>query len=213
MAERWKKDVILNVTGVPWRPVPGRGGEEIRVDVNIPEPREVIPPIPRQPDVEPARRRVRINRSDIVKHGYTVGCDGCHAVRYGLEHRGHNEKCRTRIEEKLAEENSERLNRANERMNHELAERVRRNVEGAEGEEQRVKRARAEERKENEEERQEAVNKRKAEEEPSEEPPHKYQQVNDEEEKAEGRQDDEMKNDAEGEGALMSIIGHGHRRS
>mgnify|MGYP001264530129 FL=1 len=115
----------MSVVGVPWRPVPGRGGDDIRIDVNIPEPREVIPPIPRQPESEPARRRTRLNRSDFMKHGFTVGCDGCRAVRLGLkEHRGHNEKCRERIEEKLKEENSERLRRANERINHDIAERV-----------------------------------------------------------------------------------------
>ena len=43
----------MSVVGVPWRPVPGRGGDDIRIDVNIPEPREVIPPIPRQPESEP----------------------------------------------------------------------------------------------------------------------------------------------------------------
>ena len=90
-------------------------------------------------------------------------------------------------------------------MNHELAERARRNVEGAEGEEQRVKRARAEEKKKDEEDKQEAVNKRKAEEEPSEEPPHKYQQVNEEEEQEDVRQDEEMKNEAEDGDALMNV--------
>ena len=95
MAERWDKNVITSVVGVPWRPVPGRGGDDIRIDVNIPEPREVIPPIPRQPESEPVRRRTRINRSDAMKHGFTVGCDGCRTVRLGLkEHRGHSEKCR-----------------------------------------------------------------------------------------------------------------------
>ena len=60
-------------------------------------------------------------------------------------------------------ENNDRLRRANERINHDVAERVSKNAEGEEGEERRVKRAKAEEKAEAEEERQEANNKRKTE--------------------------------------------------
>ena len=73
--ERWDAQAIKDIQGTPWRPVPGRGGDEIRIDVRIPEGKTSIPvPVIGAEEQEITRRRVRINKSDIMRRGMTPKC-------------------------------------------------------------------------------------------------------------------------------------------
>ena len=96
---------IAGEAAFPLLPVPGRGGDDVRVDVRIPEIKDRIPvpEIPRRSDEEPTKRRVRINRSDVMKYGMTPNCSGCTAINRGQSHQP-----RTRIEEELRKEGCER---------------------------------------------------------------------------------------------------------
>ena len=80
--------------------------------------------MPSRPDPAPITapiipRRMRINPSDLMKFGYTVGCPGCEALQSGhRERRNHIEACRARIEEQVAntDRGKERLGKAKDRL-------------------------------------------------------------------------------------------------
>ena len=90
--ERWNGENFDAVKGVPWEPVPGRGGIELRSRVHIPEEaEEVSKPMSGEPR-EFKYRRARITKEDIRKAGFTEGCPGCKAVNRGLKyHEEHTE--------------------------------------------------------------------------------------------------------------------------
>ena len=54
------------------------------------------------------------------------GCPGCSAIREGKAAQNHNEECRTRVKEKLAEtpEGRRRLEQEDDKFNKELASRI-----------------------------------------------------------------------------------------
>ena len=97
--ERWDKDIILGVKGVPWQPVPGGPGVELRTRVFIPQP--VAPQEPVEPVRRPYKsRRFKIHPEDYADHGWTIGCPGCIAMQRG-GYQTHNPRCRARMEEAL----------------------------------------------------------------------------------------------------------------
>ena len=64
-------------------------------------------------------RRMRINPADVVKYGFTIGCQGCEAVQLGSDvRRNHSDECRSRIEKEIEETEGgkKRLQRAKGRM-------------------------------------------------------------------------------------------------
>ena len=123
--DRWDKEAIYNVIGVPWRMTGGKrtvDRPEVRVD---PIP---IPPLP----FEGARiQRERITKKDIDEFGATIGCQGCNAIKDNKRAQAHSDRCRLRIEECLRKtpHGAERLDRRNELINEALADQVRRGKE------------------------------------------------------------------------------------
>ena len=121
--DRWDKEAINNVIGVPWRMTDGKwtvDRPEVRVD---PIP---IPPLP----FEGARiQRERITKKDIdakaampskttkeqsSERGIgTIGCQGCNAIKDNKRAQAHSDRCRLRIEECLRNtpHGAERLDR------------------------------------------------------------------------------------------------------
>ena len=75
--DRWDKEAINNVIGVPWRIVDGKW--------TVDRPMIQIDPLPPPPvPFEGARvQRERITRADIEAFGSTAGCPGCNAIRSG----------------------------------------------------------------------------------------------------------------------------------
>ena len=120
--DRWDKEAINSVIGVPWRMADGRwtvDRPEIHVD---PIP---IPPVP----FEGARvQRERITKKDIDEFGATIGCPGCNAIKDNKRAQAHSDRCTKRIEECLrnTSHGAERLERREEVINEALAEEVRR---------------------------------------------------------------------------------------
>ena len=82
--DRWDKEAINNVIGVPWRMTDGKwtvDRSEVRVD---PIP---IPPLP----FEGARiQRERITKKDIDEFGATIGCQGCNAIKDNKRAQAHS---------------------------------------------------------------------------------------------------------------------------
>ena len=105
--ERWNRDTILGIKGVPWQPNPRVNTFDIRSRIVVPveQPSEVEVGRMR----EFARRRWRIEASDLSTHGYTMGCPGCNAHRRGARAVRHSEICRARIGNALAEAGDPRI--------------------------------------------------------------------------------------------------------
>ena len=91
---------LFTVRGTPWELSGHMLGDVERTEVGT----EVIParPIEEIPKVDPLIEampaRLRINRSDLITHGYTSRCLGCKQVlENARKNGGHIEECRRRI--------------------------------------------------------------------------------------------------------------------
>ena len=120
--DRWDKEAVKNMIGVPWRMTDGRW------TVDMPEDRVDIIPLPPLPFDGARVQRERITKQDIDEFGATIGCPGCNAIRDNKRRQAHSDRCRRRIEENLRKtpHGAERLNRREEVINEALAEEVRR---------------------------------------------------------------------------------------
>ena len=90
-SERWVKDDVLQVVGVPEEPVPGENSIqppiEIRCEIESETPARAA--IPRS-DHAPQVRGIKLYKADFVKHGYSILCGGCnHAQGIDLNRRQH----------------------------------------------------------------------------------------------------------------------------
>ena len=65
-----------------------------------------------------------------MKFGFTQKCQGCTAINRGILKQPHSEACRSRIEAKLREEGHAGLQRAEDRINDQIAEKIRKKDEG-----------------------------------------------------------------------------------
>ena len=96
--ERWNKEALSGMKGTPWQPTPGRDSMEVRCRVHMPaEEAPVTEPV-KGLARETGPKRAKIYKSDLVRHGYAVGCPGCRAAVRGKEAQSHSEECRKRIE-------------------------------------------------------------------------------------------------------------------
>ena len=73
----------------------------------------------------PMPRRTMLKNADFVRYGLTGGCPGCQWIQNPVgQSRNHTEDCRRRIEIELAktDEGQERLRKAQDRIDHKVAE-------------------------------------------------------------------------------------------
>ena len=113
-AQRYNKEELNKVRGVPWRPTVNADDPIPRVHVAIPLREEEVD-VPDQPRArqeaegpqQPRRLYIRAN-VELTRHGYTRGCPGCEAVIHGRRPLGHTEACRRRIETAMAQDEAER---------------------------------------------------------------------------------------------------------
>ena len=122
--DRWDREAVNYVIGVPWRIVGGKW--------TVDRPTIQIDPLPPPPaPFEGARvQRERIIKADIEAFGTIAGCPGCNAISSGKRAQAHPDSCRVRIEERLemTPEGAERLDRRSEVLNEALAKELERNV-------------------------------------------------------------------------------------
>ena len=111
IAKRSNPQRLEKTKGVPWCLVPseaqaGSGELTTLVAGALGVPEDELPVVPRPvPDREGARRRIRIRRDvELVKFGYTEGCNGCDHARAGLPTADHSEARRARIETAMPQE-------------------------------------------------------------------------------------------------------------
>jgi len=120
--ERWKWSVFEKMKGLPWEPVPGRAGFEIRTRV-VDDVR--IPRIIGQNEAAPRefkRRQFPIRKEDVLEHGITPGCYGCRSAILGQDPGKHKQQCRDRFEKVFIETGDVRLIRQLERFQDEEGE-------------------------------------------------------------------------------------------
>ena len=118
--DRWDKEAITNMIGVPWRLANGKWTVD-RPATQI----DFLPPPPPLPSEGARVQRERTTRTDIEAFGTIAGCPGCHAIRSGKPAQAHSDSCRVRTEVclKTTPEGSERLDRRREVLNEAIAKR------------------------------------------------------------------------------------------
>jgi hypothetical protein len=116
LQDRWDRELILKVTGVPGDA--GRKFEDREMPPGAAPPAELIViPHPPEAPLGPQRRGFRIEKADLVKHGYTLLCPKCDAARNGHEAKGtnHSPECRGRFRALFEHANDGRVERAEAR--------------------------------------------------------------------------------------------------
>jgi len=102
---------------VPWRPIPGRDGVEIkshaRMAAEFDDKMQHGGGGQPQPYVV---RAVKFLKEDIKKYGITQGCPGCTAANRNAAAVNHSDSCRIRIEKRMAEDRHPRYMRAMDRL-------------------------------------------------------------------------------------------------
>ena len=94
---RWDFQQVSDVMGTPWKPYNFTEDDKLRV--RLPGMTDSSDPVERQPvaeDLPP--KRVRIERRDLERLGYTPGCPGCYNAKHRRAHRPHTQFCRDRIQ-------------------------------------------------------------------------------------------------------------------
>ena len=89
---RWSHEQITSMRGTPWRPCPHLTDDSIRI--KPPTCSSAEPPRATESEASSATdpiapRRLRIERRDLEKVGYTPGCPGCYAARHRRPHKSH----------------------------------------------------------------------------------------------------------------------------
>ena len=125
--ERWCADTVAKLQSTPWslheRPEPEvRFHEPASGTHSGAEPATAAPP---------ALRRMRINKADLDKYGYTVDCPQCrHTEEHGHARSGsvHTDACRQRIMAELSKDpvGQQRIATYDERLTRSMAEHVER---------------------------------------------------------------------------------------
>ena len=118
---RWLSEMLDKISGTPSEPRPGSGSDKIptyakrRDDQPVTQDKFAAPPIAEAPNVRPAY----IYANDVREHGASDGCKACEAALRKGNSTGytHPASCRLRFEELFRSAGSDRLRRADERMN------------------------------------------------------------------------------------------------
>ena len=131
---RWDAEGLLQVKGVPWDHVQ-MDADPGEVRVRWLDPSLLPKPVVAEDD-GPKRRRARLNKEDFYKFGFTDRCLGCQAIIQGGETRPHTEHCRARLENEMRNtaEGQVRLQKAKERLDTEMVEKLKKLTDKARGE-------------------------------------------------------------------------------
>ena len=125
---RYDKDKVTQFRGTPWAPKDGEREEPIPASVRhkLNEVTKV------KASSVSERRRVRLEKADFDKHGYTPGCLGCKHLQRGQPPRGHTEKCRKRVEAEITgtPEGRFRVDNAYDKVNEAAASRAEMEIDG-----------------------------------------------------------------------------------
>ena len=90
-----------------------------------------VPGAPEVPSTTITARRLRLQKTDFERFGYTAGCSGCVHQQRGLPPRNHSEACRQRVEDAVTQDNEgkERKERVEARLHDQLTRELEREDE------------------------------------------------------------------------------------
>lgn len=72
--ERWDATKFDKIQGVPWEPIPGRSGADVRSKMVVSENQEAPTPMQIGSQRGVVRKRLKIGIEDRRSIGFTVGC-------------------------------------------------------------------------------------------------------------------------------------------
>ena len=122
--ERWDVAAVQGPRATPWRnPAPEEDDQELVV---LPPRADAPPPPVHDPSAREGPKQVYIRDTDIGRYGLTANCRRCNLMRAGHAARGvrHIPACRARIEAAMADAGDDRLDRAHQRRDGEVARRL-----------------------------------------------------------------------------------------
>ena len=112
--ERWRSGEGMK--GVPWEPIPGREGIEIRSSVNFGPSWTPVGEAQQGKEKAVRRRGAQIRAEDVRKYRATEGCPGCVEQERGRPGTTHKKHCRERFEKIWKEKGDPRVEKAFERI-------------------------------------------------------------------------------------------------
>ena len=118
--KRWSAELVGSITGTPAEPRPGSGSDTIPTYAKHQEERRAEPTYQQPPEaIAPKVRPAYIYKNDVAAHGATPGCKACSIALNRGNSTGytHTTACRARFEDIFKNMNSEKLRRADDRMN------------------------------------------------------------------------------------------------
>ena len=99
---RWDDKQVASIMGTPWKPYNFTESDKLKIALpKMPDPPE---PAGSEADDDPAPKRVRIEKRDLERLGYTPSCPGCYSAKNNRPHRSHTDHCRSRIQRAMAED-------------------------------------------------------------------------------------------------------------
>ena len=106
------------VVGLPWEPVPGREGIEVKSSVAFAKETDGSKMSHETEDADKKKkvRAVYISRADISRYNLTPGCEGCMRANRGDALGNHSDECRIRVERLMAEEKAPKYEKAMSRL-------------------------------------------------------------------------------------------------
>jgi len=106
------------VVGLPWEPVPGREGIEVKSSVAFAKETDGSNMSHETEDADKKKkvRAVYISRADISRYKITPGCEGCKRANRGDAPGNHSDECRIRVERLMAEEKVPKYEKAMRRL-------------------------------------------------------------------------------------------------
>jgi len=125
--ERWDKGDIEKVTALPWkwRVTHKREGQVEVIPPRTEEEKSKDKPEKNQPGPEQVPpKSVYIQPTDLDKYGYTKGCRRCQLMREKKKAHGirHSAECRNRLEERMKEDQDDRVQKADIKKDEYVAE-------------------------------------------------------------------------------------------
>ena len=133
-SERWNKDTIKLVGGVPWKvnlEDPNVDGEGMKLDVTVMDQHYRDQLRSQREEFEKVPRNFYLKERDFESHGHTEGCPGGISLLKRGTRLAQSKGCRVRVEDAMKDD--ERLERSKKRTNEHIAKLVKANVEKANG--------------------------------------------------------------------------------
>ena len=124
-SQRWRKDAVLNITGVPAKPTEGLDDSilesldnpQLMIDAEIKDilDDEGADPTGMPLCLQPGKKlpSLRITQQDLIKYEYTAECPRCIATQFGnlSNNPSHSDACRRRVYKAMYRADASKLSR------------------------------------------------------------------------------------------------------